>query len=1307
MRCSRILCLAAGLLFCIAAGAQKRVLDQMPNQKINDFYQDDQGYVWISTDYGICRYNGSDYVNYFHLSSESSSIPSNGVICARQDAQGRLWVLTDEGLCRFDRQTETFISVLSDKGLVGMELSGSDMMCYGQSGFLRVGTDGPSIAINGVDGGIRDVDVCQDSQIWAVSAKDGSVSCYDSRFIKVTTLDPGQTGNVLCIASDDNMLWLGTDHGIRLYDTVLGKFVTDGEVVRQLDYLKSFPIAVIYPYEDKVCICAKNQDIHIYDKHSGKVRRNLALNRYFILSFTSDFSCALYSDGQLWVGTEDRGYDIYSPGEVEFCSGRLIKRMTRGKYFNSMTVSQDSIIWMASRYKGLMSVDPAHDKYIWYKFVDDLQLRKLGTTGLSTVFCDKDGVLWLNMNGKLGLAHVNGLKLGDIRVLDYTLEANAICQDKSGNVWIAAEDGLYRFNGYRQKDVLFEGQQVRDMTFDPDGDVCCYIAGRGVVKISPATLQVTHLYQDLSFTSNLNSLRFNKDGSVWFATRNDGLYVVNADKTVHYGIQTHFKGSDVQSIVFDDNSNAWLGTSYGLFLITDGGERIISYDMNESLLVQQFTPRCVTSMGRYVCLGGVSGIALFSSEDLISKISDSPVDLKIVCLKSQGKVLNDCLRDASAEQFDDLKKVRIPYRNRNLTIEYESVQFYHPEAVKYAYRLKGLEQEWHYVDRGRSASWSYLPSGRYTFELIAMNYDGFWNEIPKTLDITIKPSPFLSWYAVILYIVLLAGGAQISMRYIINRKLHDQKLKMMVESLEQEKNMAKMKVGFFANISHELRTALSLIYGPISMLETSDEDKKRKGIRIIRSNANNLLVLIDQLLNISRIENDSLPLMVSDVDLRPYLNRITASFAALAEDKSIEVTLLNDLPPGIKLTIDVDKFQKILQNLLSNAVKYTEPGGHVIVRVTLTDDMKLRVSVIDDGIGMKPEEAKSVFELYRRLRPVEAGYKGSGIGLYYTKQLVLVHKGVIEAKVRESGGMEFCFELPVSSDAYTSEERQDAPADIIDGLLYVESLENEQVGIDDYSDEDSKPLVAVVEDNPQLRSYLKTILGEDFRVMTAGNASDGLEMISAHMPDVITTDVMMEGMDGYEFCRKVKDDPELSHIPMVMLTAKVAEEDKIAGYKNKANAYITKPFNPELLITVLNNLVEETERMRKAVLAPRHEGEPVEIPMMSEYDRNFLEKLDGLIDEHISEPSMKTSELAEMMGMSRSSLFRKMSALAGVAPNEYVLIYKLNKSVEMLRNLEMNISEVAYALGFTSPSHFSNTFKKRFGVSPKNYIQKQ
>lgn len=1306
MRSLKALLLIVSILVCVVLGAQTRVLDQMPNQKINDFYQDDQGYVWISTDYGICRYNGSDYVNYFHLSSESSSIPSNRVLCARQDNSGRLWVLTDEGLCRFEKQNGRFVPVLSDKGLLGMTFLDGQMVCYGQSGFICVDTMDGTISIHGVEGVVGQVAVHADSLIWAVSKTDCTVSCYDMKFNKVRTLDPQSTGKVFCVAVDGDILWLGTEEGVRLYDTKSNEFLIDSAIVEKLNFLEAFPIALIYPYDGHVCICARSQDIYIYDKEYGEVMKNLALNRYFNLSFTSDFSCALYSnDEQLWVGTSDRGYDIYSPEEVEFCSGKQVKRMTKGKYFNSMTISADSTIWMASRYKGLMSVDVDEDAYRWYRFVDDPQLQKLGTR-LTTVFCDDNQTLWLNMDGKLGLAPVQGLMLGQVTVTDYTFEANAICQDNQGNIWVAAEDGLYRFVDYKLEEVLYKGQSIRDMTFDTAGILYFYISGKGVMYIESQTSNVVPVFSEHRFTTDLNSLRFCRDGSVWFATKNDGLYVVNGEEVIHYGIQTHFNGSDVESIVFDDHLNAWLGTSYGLFLITKGGGRIISYGMNESLQVQQFTPRCVTSLGEYVCLGGVSGIALFPSADLISKISDKPVDLKISSLKSHGRVLEECLSESGVDCFDDLDRVVIPYKDRNLTIDFESVQFYHPEAVKYAYRLKGLEQEWNYVDKATSANWAYLPSGRYTFELIAMNYDGYWNQHPKTLEIIIEPSPFLSWYAILIYVVLLLTAIFLIMRFIINKKVQNKKLELAMESLEHEKTLTRMKVGFFTNISHELRTSLSLIYGPISMLESADEEKKRQGIKLIRSNSNNLLVLIDQLLNISRIENDCMPLMVSDVDISSYLNRITTSFAALSEEKSIELTLLNEVPPGKKLPIDIDKFQKILQNLLSNAVKYTEPGGHIIVKTFITDDMRLKVSVIDDGIGMKPGDAKVVFELYRRLESTEMTSKGSGIGLYYTKQLVRVHKGNIEAIVRDCGGMEFSFELPVNSEAYSLSERQDSPADIIDGLLYMSGIDNEsmisEVGVED----SSKPLVAVVEDNPQLRGYLKNVLGEDFRVMTASNGVDGLEKINAQMPDIITTDVMMDGMDGYEFCRSIKDDPNLSHIPVVMLTAKIAEEDKIAGYKSRANAYITKPFNPELLIAVLNNLVEETEKMRKAILAPRQEGEQIENPMISDHDRNFLAKLDELIDKHLAEPMMRTSVLAELMGMSRASLFRKMSALTGVAPNEYVLIYKLNKSVEMLKNMDMNISEVAYSLGFTSPSHFSNTFKKRFGVSPKNYIHK-
>ena len=1286
--------------------SQKRVLSELPNQKVNDFYQDNDHYVWISTDYGICRYNGTDYVNYFHSGSDSTSISSNKVICSRQDSKGRLWVLTDAGVCRFDRSTEQFKNILTDKRLVGMHYLDNMLLCYGDCGFVCINTSTEAVSIHGADNneGISFATIQNGSFIWAVSAKDKSISCYDMTFNKVNKLSPELTGKVVCAAFDEDVLWLGTEAGIKLYDSVKEEFITKDIRLNKFSFLNNDHIAVIFPYENSICVCARNRDIHIWNKTSKYTMSNLALRRFFNLSYTSDFSCALYSnDKQLWIGTSDRGYAIYNPNEIEFCSSKSLKRITKGKYFNYMTTAPDSIIWMASRYKGLMSVDAVKGSSIWYKFIDDPELKKLGDTGLSTVFCDNTKTLWLNMENKLALASFSGLKLGHVRLLDTQLSSNAICQDHGGNVWIAAKDGLYRFRDHVLQDRKFYGSNVCDVTCDSKGTVYCSVDGVGIKAISPETYKSEPVFTEHAFTKDINSIRFHPDGSVWFATRSEGLYVISGDKLKHYGQNDNLRSTDVESIVFDKKGNAWLGTSYGLSLLKNGSSEIISYGMNESLQVQQFTSRCTAVTGDFVCLGGVSGVALFPSTRLISKISDEPVEVKISSIKSHGRVLTEYLKDG-IDDFNSLRTISIPYKDRNLTIDYESVQYFHPEAVKYAFRLKGVDKEWNYVDEVRSATWSYLPSGRYRFELIAQNYDGFWNTTPKTLEIVIKPSPFLAWYSILIYIVLLAAIIYSFMVITINRKVQNKKLELTMEALEQEKKMARMKVGFFTNISHELRTSLSLIYAPVSMLDKADEAKRKDIISLVRSNTSSLLVLIDQLLNISRIENDCMPLMISDVDIIPYINRIIKSFSTLADAKMIDLRLINEIPNGTLLPIDADKLQKVLQNLLSNAIKYTERGGQVDVRMSISDNI-LKVSVIDDGIGMKPEDAKVVFERYRRLKSSEITSKGSGIGLHYAKQLVLLHKGHIEAIVRDCGGMEFRFEIPVSPEAYSASERQDVAADIIDGFLTVEA-ENEAATTLPENHDASKPLVAIIEDSPQLSSYLKGILSEDFRVVTASNGAEGLDLINAEMPDIITTDVMMEGMDGYELCRRVKDSPILSHIPVVILTAKVAEEDKLAGYKNKANAYITKPFNPELLVAVMRNLIEETEKLRKDILSHNSDQSAIENSKISEHDSKFITRLNKIINEHISEPLIDTSELAEMLQVSRSGLFRKMKALTGVTPNEYIIIYKLNRSVEILKKGDMNISEVSYSLGFSSPSHFSNTFKNRFGVSPKHYLQK-
>ena len=1297
--------IATILGICLAAITQVRVLDELPNLRINDFYQDQRQFVWISTDYGISRFNGIDYVNFFHSSPDSTSLPSNKVYCAREDARGRLWVLTDAGICRLDSRYSQFLEVVRDGGLCGMLRLGGKMVAYGHSGFVCVDTESETILIHGSpeSGGIRAAAAQGDSLVWACSKQEAAIYCYDREFNRVEKIDPPYPWKTLCAAVDGQILWLGTERGVFVYDLEAHRFVSDDLRASSLAALRNSQITFFYPNENQVCIGTASKDVYLWDKGRSRLSDGMARRHLIDQSSTSDFSCALYStDGQWWIGTSDRGYSIYNPSEIEFCRGKTLKRITSGKYFNGMTVAADSVIWIASRYKGLMSVDAVRATHEWYKFVNDPELEKLGKTGLTTVFCDRSQILWLNMEDKLGVASVSGLKLGRVRMLNVRLRSNAVCQDAEGDIWIAAEDGVYRFHKQTLIQRLFYGKTVTDITTGPDGKIYCCLAGIGVRSVDPGSAEPEDAFRAYPFTRELNSLRFHPDGSVWFATREDGLYVLDKETLTHLDIQDNLLSPDVESIVFDREGNAWLGTSYGLSLVRKQDRRISSYKMSESLQVQQFTPRCAAATGDFVCLGGVSGLVLFASKSLISSISEKPVELHISSLMSRGRVLDECLKGPH-DCFDALTKVTVPHRNRNLTVAYEAVQFYHPEAVRFAYRMKGLEKDWNYVENARSASWSYLPAGHYTFELMARNYDGFWNDIPKRLDIVVKPSPFLSWYAILLYLAALFFLISRLIRSTVERRMQKERLDLTMEALEQEKKMAGMKVDFFSNISHELRTSLSLVYGPASMLEKAD-DKERKGmIDLIRTNSNNLLVLIDQLLNISRIENDCLPLAVSDTEIVPCIKRMIRSFKPLADEKDISMTLLKDNLDGVRLPLDVEKFQTILQNLLSNAIKYTGNGGHVLVKAGLRDDERLSVSVIDDGIGMSPEEAQTIFDRYVRLKSGVQSGKGDGIGLHYVQQLVKLHKGDIRAIVRDCGGMEFRFDIPVSQESYSADERQAVAAEILDEAFDFNAGEK-MMAEPDADGDSSKPLVAVIEDNPQLSAYLKRILGSDFRVITASNAKDGLDLVTAAMPDIITTDVMMQGMDGYELCRRIKDNPLLSHIPVVILTARVAEDDKISGFKSKANAYITKPFNPELLLTVLRNLIEEVNKLRKAILSPDSAQDAADSPVMSEHDSRFLSKLNEIIDNHLSAPLGGTAEMAELMQISRSTFFRKMKALTGVSPNEYVVIYKLNKSLEMLRQGDRNISEIAYSLGFSTPSHFSNTFKNRFGVSPKNYV---
>ena len=495
----------------------------------------------------------------------------------------------------------------------------------------------------------------------------------------------------------------------------------------------------------------------------------------------------------------------------------------------------------------------------------------------------------------------------------------------------------------------------------------------------------------------------------------------------------------------------------------------------------------------------------------------------------------------------------------------------------------------------------------------------------------------------------------------------------------------------------------------------------RELIGLINYNVQKLLDLVDQTLALSRIENDTLPLSVCRQDILPHVRRLMNSFTCYAREKEITVDL--DLPAErLVVAVDIDKFGKILSNLVSNALKYTPKEGHVEVRISLGTELPaalaeavpaaqyLTVSVTDNGIGMSEEDVSRIFERYKRLTHSERSTAGTGIGLHYVKQLLLVHKGSIAAEVRPEGGMRFTFAIPVDESLYELTAEPATPAEFINGLGSAAPIVPDFAPEPDGAEVGTLPKIVIVEDNLQLLYYCKMIFAHRFRVLTADNGADGLTLIHDEMPDVVITDVLMSQMDGYELCHRIKHDLALSHIPVVILTAKISDQDKITGYQEGADVYMTKPFSPELLQTVVDNLLTSRKRLRDMLLSQARrpqEAEPENGEIhLSAADRTFMDKLCGIIDENISDNSLSTNTVCTAMCMSRASLFRKIKSLTGVSLNRFILIYRLNRAAEMVRSREYRFNEIADMLGFSTQSHFSYCFKQQFGMSPREYASR-
>ncbi len=1325
--------------------AGPQFIRHLPNLTINAFAQDSIGYVWIATGNGLCRYNGQIYYYYQNEPDNPSSLPDNRIHALHTAPDGVLWIVSDSGISTYDSMHDCFRHVLCRKGLHGIAASGSRVLCYGPGGMVLLDTAEASVIHQAWD-----AQHCPDvleadgnGDFWgARSGNPASMLRYGPNLAVCDSLVLSHKTAFYSSCHDrKGRIWFGMEQGIFVLDPVSGKPADDPALLRFLRYVSDYCVSMLFSDRSgTVHIGTRGDNIHTFNTSNGDAEYNI-VNR-FQLSYTSDFRCG-FSDmeGNVWIGTGDRGYSVRHAHRKNFTVRGRLAKLTQGKYINAITLRQDGTLWVGSRYKGLLAYNSRNPVAQWYSIANCAFMRQIASNGIEALYATSDQRLWINLADRIVVCDTRLTRITGHELLPERLAVNRFCEDSDGRMWAATRNGLVVWNHSDSTMRLFSDRDVQDVVHLDDTTLLAAVSGAGIFEVDTRRLRTRRCFESsdslvVRGLRNPSCLLPGNDRSLWIGTRSNGL--LHCDSTGLFSSYTLGKGlasNEISDLAQDASGNLWVSTSYGLSLLTAGADHVINYFQSDRLQTQQFCPHCVLATPSTLYFGGNLGLAQFSPQRILSQISKRPVQLIFQEIRINSVAQTPSENGILTRALNDTERIVLNHKQRNIDIAYEAVAFLSPEKISFAYRLCGrnVDSEWKYVDNLRNASYAHLPAGRYLFELTARNPDGFWNAEPRRLEIIIRPSPLLTWYAFLFYILAVGGGAWFANRFYLRRKLQKMELHLARTELEHEKELTNLKINFFTNISHELRTPLTLIYGPVNILpEVTDKNRMRELIALINYNIQKLLDLVDQTLNLSRIENDTLPLSVCRQDILPYVRRLLDSFACYADEKRISLRLESTPSDRFVVAIDLDKFGKILSNLLSNALKYTPEEGHVEVLLSLCSEIPeslsealpasqyLVVSVCDDGIGMSQQDIDCIFDRYRRLSQSERSAVGSGIGLHYVKQLLRVHKGSIAAEIRPSSGMRFTFAIPVDESLYDLSAEPAIATEFIDGMtsaavaLYSDLDPEEDLPKREEAEE-SCPKLVIVEDNPQLRHYCKMIFTPQYRVFTTGNGLDGFDLIQAEMPDVVITDVLMSKMDGYELCRRIKSDFVLSHIPVIMLTAKSSDQDKITGYQEGANVYITKPFNPRLLQTVVDNLLTSQKRIREMILSqsgkPLTDTRAADSPgdefgngiHLSSSDRAFLDKLGRMIDENISDCTLNIHTLCTEMCMSRASFFRKIKSLTGVTPNQFILIYRLNRAAEMVRSREFRLNEIADLVGFSSQSHFSRCFKQHFGVSPKEY----
>jgi signal transduction histidine kinase/ligand-binding sensor domain-containing protein/CheY-like chemotaxis protein/AraC-like DNA-binding protein len=1324
-------------------------------------FQDRDGYMWLGTHYGLNRFDGFEIQTYYKGDSKLD-LAGNTIVSIVQDSIGNIWIATYEGISVYNPVKEQFFNLskyeskegIFNQTILSMKFIDNHILLSSNDGIWKINR------VNSLFSEEMAINVCGENfchklqtdiklQSPKIYSKDGDNTYWltannhviaskiaGNKLLVIDEIKIDQSSNIeLTTFYKDNVsnLWVGTDmHGLYKIIENKGKY-TSAKIYPKLNSSVYFSriTDILQDNEKNLWITSRSHGVIIIPKKDlgNDIITPNKLSKYELQSqkIKSIFKSR---DNTLWLGSLGNGVFYFNSLGIKF-SNYQINDNSSNTSVRSINKDSFNRLWIGTLFEGLYIFNTENKEVL-------KSLLKNSSVFALTEIDDKhflagcsDGLYLISFSNE----NINAEKI----LINNELSGPIFSiSNKSNRYWIGTGTKLISFDltdNYKaskiesfNNELLLKSKSqntIRCVKYDVRNN-CIWIGFEmsGLAKVSLDSQnnirEIVSINEQLKDSILLSpyicDIHFDGNNNCWVATRNGLAYLKISSSGVIkevdiYSSKDGLPSNMIQSIRSDEHNNLWLGTNRGLVRFNKLSHKSIIYEIFDGVQDYEFAEHSsYVDLQGTMYFGGINGVSEFSPEklnlnDFIEKVLIKDVFVNGISVKK-------------LKEFNSPNLLTLAFFENNIKFDFISFNYINPLKCRYAFMLDGYDTDWNYTTADkRSAEYTNIPKGNYTFKVKAINEDGVWSTNYTSLPIEIKPSFWFTLPAFIIYTLILSSliivVVSITKRRV--KRKHEQTLKKEYHDKIEKINQAKLQ--FFINISHEIRTPLTLIVCSVEKLITNFRlnKKQEKEVVTINRNVNRMLQLTNELLEIRKIETGNYQLSVRNEEIVQFIRNIIIAFESLAEKLNISLTV-ESYKEEVFLWIDVNAIEKVLFNFVSNAIKYTKSGGFVkiVVNPSKNGDF-LDISVIDSGIGITAEHLPRIFDRFYHLGGNKDSFEnGFGIGLSLSKNLIELHKGFISVSSEPDKGSSFTISLPMNETMYSSDDMADNVIWKTDFSPMIEILEkqkleveNETIVLPKYEIDNidsTKALILIVDDNEELLQNVSDYLSEIYNVIVAPNGKIGFEMAIQNQPDVILSDIVMPEMNGFELCNKIKNNINTSHIPVILLTARGDSDSQFESIEIGADYFIPKPFNIKLLSLRIRKVIESREKLRKLFSSNQYSN--LKEITTNTRDEQFIDKLLKYVNEHISEPDLNINFIADSLGMSRSTFFRKIKSITGTTGKDFVDSVRLKRATELLIGSDLNISEIAYDIGHSSPLYFSKWFKSHYKISPTEYVSK-